>query len=84
MGLYERALLLDPSSAYAMAKIAYFLINDAWSSAENLKRAGRLLAQARALEPQSAQVLNSAVYWLRRVGRCAGRSRLQNMRSASI
>ena len=71
LGLYERALLLDPSSAYAMAKIAYFLINDAWSSAENLKRAGRLLAQARALEPQSAQVLDSAVYWLRRVGRCA-------------
>ena len=71
LGLYERALLLDPSSAYAMAKIAYFLINDAWSSAENLQRAGRLLAQARALEPQSAQVLNSAVYWLRPVGRCA-------------
>jgi len=71
LGLYERALLLDPSSAYAMAKIAYFLINDAWSSAENLQRAGRLLAQARALEPQSAQVLNSAVYWLRLLGRCA-------------
>src|SRR5215472_10841385 len=36
-----------------------------------MQRAGRLLEQARALDPRSAQVLNSAVYWLRSVGRCA-------------
>jgi hypothetical protein len=54
-----------------MAKIAYFLTNDGWSSFESLQRAGRLLEQARALEPRSAPVLNSAVYWLRSVGRCA-------------
>jgi adenylate cyclase len=71
LGLYERALLLDPSSAYAMAKIAYFLTDAGWSSLEDVQRAGRLLEQARALEPQSAQVLNSNVYWLRQVGRCA-------------
>ena len=36
-----------------------------------MQRAGRLLAQARALGPGSARVLNTALYWLRSVGRCA-------------
>ena len=36
-----------------------------------MQRAGRLLAQARALQPGSASVLNIVVYWLRSVGRCA-------------
>jgi TolB-like protein/DNA-binding winged helix-turn-helix (wHTH) protein len=70
LALYERALLLDPLSVEAMAKVAYFLTDAGWSSFANVQRAGRLLEQARALEPRSAQVLNSAVYWLRSVGRC--------------
>ena len=36
-----------------------------------MRRAERLLAQARALQPASASVLNIMVYWLRSVGRCA-------------
>ena len=71
LALYDKALLLDPQSVEAMAKVAYFLTNNGFGSFGNLQRAGRLLEQARVLEPQSAQVLNSAVYWLRSLGRCA-------------
>jgi TolB-like protein/DNA-binding winged helix-turn-helix (wHTH) protein len=71
LALYERALLLDPLSAFAMAKIAYFLTDAEFSSPGSMQRAGQLLEQARALEPQSAEVLNSLVYWLRSTGRCA-------------
>jgi tetratricopeptide (TPR) repeat protein len=35
-----------------------------------MQRAERLLAQARALAPGSAEVFNTAVVWLRSVGRC--------------
>jgi tetratricopeptide (TPR) repeat protein len=71
LALYERALLLDPLSVQAMAMVAYFLTNDGLRSFADMQRAGRLLEQARALDPQSAVVLNNAVYWLRSVGRCA-------------
>ena len=58
-----------------MTGVAYFLIDGmpagGWGSFENMQRAGRLLAQARALEPRSPRVLNIALYWLRTVGRCA-------------
>jgi TolB-like protein/DNA-binding winged helix-turn-helix (wHTH) protein len=70
LALYERALLLDPQSAFAMAKIAYFLTEAEWSSPGSMQRAGQLLEQARALEPRSAGVLESLVYWLRSMGRC--------------
>src|SRR5690242_12774585 len=72
--LYERALLLDPSSVAALVQVAYYLIEanppGGWSSYENMQRAERLLAQARAIAPESAEVLNTTVYWLRSVGRC--------------
>jgi TolB-like protein/DNA-binding winged helix-turn-helix (wHTH) protein len=71
LALYERALLLDPQSAYAMAMVAYFLTEAGGNNLENLQRAGRLLEHARAREPRSAKVLEIAVYWLRSVGRCA-------------
>jgi len=73
LALYERALSLDPQSAYANAMVAYFLTDSAggWGNSENMQRAGRLLEQARALEPRSPLVLNNAVFWLRTVGRCA-------------
>ena len=73
LALYERALALDPSSVPAMVVIAYFLIDapGGWGYFENVRRAERLLAQARALQPGSASVLNVMVYWLRSVGRCA-------------
>ncbi|HEX5006187.1 MAG TPA: rhodanese-like domain-containing protein, partial [Hyphomonadaceae bacterium] len=70
LALYESALLLDPLSVVSMAKIAYFLTDGGWSSFENMQRAGRLLEQARALQPSSALVLDTTVYWLRSAGRC--------------
>ena len=58
-----------------MVAIAYYLIDGApggtWGSFDNMRRAEQLLAQARALEPGSATVLNTTVFWLRSVGRCA-------------
>ena len=75
MALYERALALDPSSVQAMVGVAYHLINatspGGWGSIGNMQRAGILLTQARAVEPGSGTVLNTALYWLRSVGRCA-------------
>jgi TolB-like protein/tetratricopeptide (TPR) repeat protein len=75
MALFERALALDPSSAPAMSAVAYYLIDGAppggWGGFENMERAGQLLAQARAREPGSPKVLETALYWLRSVGRCA-------------
>jgi TolB-like protein/DNA-binding winged helix-turn-helix (wHTH) protein len=74
LALYERALVLDPTSVYAMASVAYFLTDAAashgWGSYEDMQRAGHLLSQARALAPASEVVLNTYVYWLRTVGRC--------------
>jgi adenylate cyclase len=74
LALYERALSLDSSSQIAMVGVAYFLIETSpigdWGSFENMQRAGRLLAQARVIEPESDMVLNTYVYWLRSVGRC--------------
>ncbi len=74
LALYERALSLDPSSPHAMTGVAYFLTDKAsakgWDSLEDMQRAGRLLAQARTIVPESDMVLNSYVYWLRTVGRC--------------
>jgi adenylate cyclase len=74
LALYERALLLDPSSVPALSRVAYFLVETRpgdWGSFDNMQRAGRLLAQARSIAPESAEVLNNTVYWLRSVGRCA-------------
>jgi TolB-like protein/tetratricopeptide (TPR) repeat protein len=75
LALYERALLLDPQSIAALTGVAYFLIDGmpggVWGSFENMQRAGGLLAQARALAPGSARVLNITLYWLRTVGRCS-------------
>jgi adenylate cyclase len=76
MALLERALMLDQSSVYAMTYIAYYLSNagrrsEGWENFEDMQRAERLLAQARAIAPDSAVVLNTYVLWLRTVGRCA-------------
>ena len=74
LALYERALVLDPASVYAMTYIAYFLsigaLDHGWGTFENMQRAARLLAEARAIAPDSEVVLNTYVLWLRTVGRC--------------
>ena len=75
MALLERALALDPSSVYALTYIAYYLSNATgyagWQDFAKMQRAEHLLAQARALAPESPLVLNTYVLWLRTVGRCA-------------
>ena len=72
--LFERALVLDPGSPYAMTNIAYFLtvgaLDYGWGTFEDMQRAGRLLAEARAIAPDADVVLNTYVLWLRAVGRC--------------
>jgi adenylate cyclase len=72
LALFERALVLDPTSADAMDGVAFFLMetNPSWHNFENMQRAGRLSAQARAVAPDSELFLNTYVYWLRSVGRC--------------
>jgi adenylate cyclase len=74
LALFEQALALEPTSIYAMTYVAYTLSDAAtdhgWTRYEDMQRAGRLLAQARALTPTSEVVLNTYVLWLRTVGRC--------------
>ncbi len=74
LSLFERALVLDPGSAYAMTYIAYYLavaaLDHGWGTFESMRRAERLLAEARAIAPLSDVVLNTYVLWLRAVGRC--------------
>jgi adenylate cyclase len=75
MALLERALALDPSSAYAMAHIAYYLSNATgfigWQDFAKMQRAEHLLMRARSIAPEAPFVLNVYVLWLRTVGRCA-------------
>jgi tetratricopeptide (TPR) repeat protein len=74
LALFEQALSLEPSSISALTGIAYFLIDGrptgVWGSFENMERAEQLLAQARAIAPDSPEVLNITLYWLRTLGRC--------------
>jgi TolB-like protein/rhodanese-related sulfurtransferase len=72
--LYERALLLDPSSVSAMIGVSYFMIDHAlgstWSSLDDMERTERLLKQARAIAPTAINVLWITANWLRSMGRC--------------
>jgi adenylate cyclase len=77
--LLESALALDPRSVYAMTYIAFHLTSGTEAgggafrrqNSDDMQRAGHLLAQARAIAPDSLMVLNTYVMWLREVGRCA-------------
>jgi adenylate cyclase len=74
LALYERALLLDPGSALAMAGAAYLLIDQRlergyWTSLEALDRAEKLTAQALAVAPTSEDALRAQGYLLRAQGR---------------
>ena len=73
VGLFEHALLLDPTAVYAMTGIAYYLTDHTlygWGNFKDMQRASHLLEQARAIAPNSEFVLNTYVFWLRTVGRC--------------
>ena len=70
LALYEQALLLDPQSVPALAGAAFLLMERSGYPADNaddIERAGRLLAQARAISPSSWIALNFTVQWLRKM-----------------
>ena len=78
LGCSKLALVLDPTSVYAMTYIAFHLSSGTApagrfprQNSDDMQRAGRLLAQARAIAPDSPIVLNAYVLWLREVGRYA-------------
>jgi adenylate cyclase len=73
-GLYEHTLSLDPSSVPALTGIGFILVNRArsdhsWGAAENMQRTEQLLMRARAIAPDSEEVLNLAAQWFRRLNR---------------
>jgi TolB-like protein len=74
LALYEQALRLDPSSAAAMANIAYYLFDPTTTafgiSFTDLQRAEHLMEQARTIAPNSGEVLDYLVDWLSSMGRC--------------
>jgi TolB-like protein/tetratricopeptide (TPR) repeat protein len=65
LGLYERALLLDPLSLAAMLGIANTIIKRSlgflgqWVTADELARAATLVAEARAIAPNAEAVLEN-------------------------
>jgi tetratricopeptide (TPR) repeat protein len=65
LGLYERALQLDPSSTTAMLGIANNIINRSlgflgqWVTADELARAATLVGEARAIAPNTEAVLEN-------------------------
>lgn len=70
LGLFERALLLDPGSALAMGSVAWLLLqprmqNWYWNDFETMARAQSLLTQALAIAPRSQSVLRGHLYLLR-------------------
>jgi adenylate cyclase len=72
LSLYERALSLDPTSAYATRMIANRLISKSysgWETAENMRRVEMLVTQARAIAPDSEGLLNLMILWYRKLGR---------------
>ncbi|MBV9252469.1 MAG: winged helix-turn-helix domain-containing protein [Acetobacteraceae bacterium] len=74
--LLEQALALDPSSVYAMTRIAFYLNYAAWGdvdwrSFDSMQRTGRLLRRALTIAPDWPLALNAYVGWLAHVGCCA-------------
>jgi TolB-like protein/DNA-binding winged helix-turn-helix (wHTH) protein/rhodanese-related sulfurtransferase len=77
--LFERALMLDPSSDSAMAMIAKCLIegnaevgngNGFWGAFDDRERTAQLLARAGSIAPDSEEVLGATLEWLNARGRC--------------
>jgi adenylate cyclase len=72
LSLYERALLLDPTSAYAMRMIANRLLYKSyptWETAENMQRVETLVTQARTIAPDAEGLLGTKIQWYRRLER---------------
>jgi adenylate cyclase len=71
LSLYERALSLDPSAAYAMRMIANRLINKGttWETAENMQRVEMMVTRARAIAPDAEGLLGIMIQWYRKLER---------------
>jgi adenylate cyclase len=73
LDLYERALVLIPSSATALVGVAFYLLmttpHEDLGGSEVMQRIGTLLAQARTIVPDSPEVANASLWWLRAAGR---------------
>jgi TolB-like protein/DNA-binding winged helix-turn-helix (wHTH) protein len=72
LSLYELALSLDPTSAYATRMVAVRLINKSypsWETAENMQRVEMLVSQARAIAPDAEGLLNLMIQWYRKLER---------------
>jgi adenylate cyclase len=70
LSLYERALSLDPTSAYATRMVAVRLINKSypsWETAENMQRVETLVTRARTLAPDAEGLLNLMIQWYRKL-----------------
>lgn len=74
LGLYERALGLDPANVVALVDSAYLLTDmqpaSGWQNFADMQRAGRRLAKARELAPEFPNAQTTTVFWLQTVGRC--------------
>jgi adenylate cyclase len=71
IALYERALRLDPTSILALTGLADMLIETRHTPTGDLKRAGRLIAEAAAIDPDHSGVLEAFAYLLLAQGRHA-------------
>ncbi len=76
VALLERALVLDPSSVYALTFIAFHLsyhaaLDVGWQNFDCMQRTERLVTRARQIAPDSPVVLNTYVSWLNKGRRCA-------------
>jgi adenylate cyclase len=71
LSLYERALSLDPTAAYAMRVIANRLINrgTTWETAENMQRVEMMITRARAIAPDAEGLLGIMIQWYRKLER---------------
>jgi TolB-like protein/DNA-binding winged helix-turn-helix (wHTH) protein/rhodanese-related sulfurtransferase/cytochrome c-type biogenesis protein CcmH/NrfG len=71
--LLEQALQLDPRSVQALAHTAFLLMEKngypGWNRSDAMRRAERLLNDARSIAPGSELVMNYTVQWLRRMDR---------------
>jgi adenylate cyclase len=72
--LFERTLVLDPSSVSALTWVILCLIEsadrDGWANLEAMQRTEQLVARANGIDPESRLTLGATFQWLRALGRC--------------
>lgn len=72
--LFERALVLDPSSVTALSWVVLCLLESAdragWGNLEEIQRVEQLVAKASEIAPDNGEELGATFQWLRAMGRC--------------